>query len=521
MSELYDIIILGGGAAGLTSAIYTCRKKLKTLLITVDVGGQTLLTNHIENYPGYYAHTPEYPSGPKLMQTFEEQAKSFGTEMIFGKANRLEKTEKGFRISLTNGEQYECKALILAYGKVPRSLGIPGEDKFIGRGVSTCATCLPPQETVIANSSARTIETISSNDRVLTHDGTFQNVIEKTEREFDGNMVEIKTRFFTESVLLTENHPILRATMKKYIGANYHIDFSEPEWVPAGMIKKDDLVLYPIIKEISDKEHILISEILENLEIDEKGFVKNKHETFSAVRVPNKIKLNEDFMRLAGYYLSEGCITSRGVNIYFNKNEEMYANDVSNLFKAFFNIEPTIKIEGSVRRILVFSKIIRDLFETLFGKYSYNKKLPHWLMFLPPTKQAEMIKGLYRGDGCKRNKDFCIVTNSRQLTYQIRDILLRLEILPSIQIRKLDKLRPSKIKGRIINFKHDKYHIIAGGPSLENMSNILGIKHEKIKSRKRICKHAFFKDGFVYLPIREIKKNTIKDLFRTWQLTRI
>ncbi|MBI4174697.1 MAG: FAD-dependent oxidoreductase [Candidatus Aenigmarchaeota archaeon] len=144
MTELYDIIVLGGGAAGLTAAIYTCRKKLKTLLITVDVGGQTLLTNHIENYPGYYTDTPGYPSGPKLMQTFEEQAKLFGAELIFGKANRLEKTEKGFRVSLTNGEQYECRAIILAYGKVPRSLGIPGEDKFIGRGVSTCATCDAP-----------------------------------------------------------------------------------------------------------------------------------------------------------------------------------------------------------------------------------------------------------------------------------------------------------------------------------------------------------------------------------------
>ena len=144
MSEIYDVIVLGGGAAGLTGAIYTCRKKLKTLLITVDIGGQTLLTNHIENYPGYYTDTPGYPSGPKLMQTFEEQAKSFGAELIFGKANKLEKTDKGFRVSLTNNEQYECKAIILAYGKVPRSLGIPGEDKFFGRGVSTCATCDSP-----------------------------------------------------------------------------------------------------------------------------------------------------------------------------------------------------------------------------------------------------------------------------------------------------------------------------------------------------------------------------------------
>ncbi len=140
----YDVIVIGGGAAGLTAAIYTCRKKLKTLIITVDVGGQTLLTNHIENYPGFYQETSGYPSGPKLMQIFEEQARFFGAELIFGKANMLEKTEKGFRLTLTNGEQYECRALILAYGKVPRSLGIPGEDKFIGRGVSTCATCDAP-----------------------------------------------------------------------------------------------------------------------------------------------------------------------------------------------------------------------------------------------------------------------------------------------------------------------------------------------------------------------------------------
>ena len=507
----YDVIVIGAGAAGLTSAIYTCRKKLKTLIITVDVGGQTLLTNHIENYPGFYEHTPGYPSGPKLMQTFEEQAKLFGAEMIFGKANKLEKTEKGFRITLTNGEQYECRALILTYGKVPRSLGIPGEDKFIGRGVSTCATCLPPSELIIANSSARSIESVTTNDRVLTGDGTFQNVIEKMEREFDGNLIEIKTRFFTEPVSITDNHPVLRVTMKKYIGANYHIDFSEPEWVPAGMLRKDDIVLYPIIKEIFDKDHILISETLGNVLV-ENGFARNKHETFSAVRLPNKIKMDEDFMRLAGYYLAEGCITSRGVNLYFNKKEDTYIKDVSNLFENIFGVKPTVKIEGNVCRIMVFSKIICDLFEMLFGKYSYNKKVPHWFMMLPAEKQTELVKGIWRGDGCKRNKDFCIVTNSRQLTYQMRDILLRLGILPSINVRKLEQLKSTIIDGRVINFKHNKYHIIVGGPSLEKMSAVIDVQHEKIKLRKHICRHAFFKDGFVLLPIREIKSRHFKGI---------
>jgi len=136
---MYDVIIIGAGAAGLTAAVYTTRRKLSTLLISVDVGGQTNLTQHIENYPGYTEL-----SGPKLMQIFEEQAKSFGTEIIFGKVAKVEKSEHSFRVKLSNDEEYEGKTVIVTSGKVPRELGIPGEKKFIGRGVSTCATCDGP-----------------------------------------------------------------------------------------------------------------------------------------------------------------------------------------------------------------------------------------------------------------------------------------------------------------------------------------------------------------------------------------
>ena len=136
---MYDVIIIGAGAAGLTAAIYTCRKKLKTAVISIDVGGQTNLTSHIENYPG---------TGPmhgiELMQRFRNEAIGFGAEIIMGKANKVDKTESGFKIFLANGEDYECRALILAYGKVPKSLGVQGEEKFMGRGVSTCVTCDAP-----------------------------------------------------------------------------------------------------------------------------------------------------------------------------------------------------------------------------------------------------------------------------------------------------------------------------------------------------------------------------------------
>ena len=139
MTSSYDVVIIGGGAAGMTAAIYSCRKKLKTLVITIDVGGQNLLTEHIENYPGYLDM-----SGPKLMSLFERQAKGFGAEFTFGKVKTIENKDGNFIITLANGEKYECRALIAAFGKVPRALGIPGEDKFMGRGVSTCATCDAP-----------------------------------------------------------------------------------------------------------------------------------------------------------------------------------------------------------------------------------------------------------------------------------------------------------------------------------------------------------------------------------------
>ncbi len=135
---IYDTIIIGAGAAGLTAATYTCRKKMSTLILSADVGGQTNLTNHIENYPGVDACP-----GPDLMKKFEEQAKRFGAELILLKVTKIEK-KKGIFLVFAGEQKYESKTLILAFGKVHRSLNIPGEEKFFGRGVSTCATCDAP-----------------------------------------------------------------------------------------------------------------------------------------------------------------------------------------------------------------------------------------------------------------------------------------------------------------------------------------------------------------------------------------
>lgn len=501
---LFDTIIIGGGPAGLSAAIYAVRKSLKVLLVTKNIGGQAALSGDIENYLGF-----SLISGAELAAKFREDIEKFKDDGITLKEGEevtsLEGRDPDFIVKTDQGNIYHGKTVIIASGRIPRMLNVPGEKEFLGKGVATCATCLPPGESIIANSSISKIENIEEGQRVLTHNGTYKDVERTMETTFEGDLVKITTRFFTEPVLLTPNHPVLKCNLKKGSGANYwNFNWSSPEWVQAGSLKKDDIVFYPVISENKLLRSILISDYLD-LRVDPEGNARNRRETYTAHPIPNKIPLSNDFLRLVGYFLAEGCITSRGINLYFNKKEMTYTEDVCRLVQKVFHLEPTVKYENNVARIMVFSKIIKDFFELLFGKYSYNKKLPHLMVTLDKNKQKEIVKGFFRGDGCVRKKDFCLVTNSRTLTYQLRDILLRLGIIPSLEIRKLEKLHSTQIAGRTVNFTHDKYHLTIGGASLEAMSAVLEVEHPKLKKRKRTNSSAWIKDGQVLLPIRRIE----------------
>jgi thioredoxin-disulfide reductase len=135
----YDVIIIGGGPAGLTAAMYTGRRALKTLVLTMDIGGQMNLTHHIENYPGV-----DMIDGAELSLKMLEQAKSFGaTVELNHEVLAITKQDADFLVKTTAGE-YTTQTVILAFGKTPRKLDIEGADKFLGRGVSYCATCDGP-----------------------------------------------------------------------------------------------------------------------------------------------------------------------------------------------------------------------------------------------------------------------------------------------------------------------------------------------------------------------------------------
>lgn len=135
--QVYDVIILGGGPAGLTAGLYTSRAKLKSLLVErMLLGGQVMTTTKVENYPGF----PGGVDGPELMLKMQEHCQEFGLEIRYGDASEVRKGADGYEVVI-DGEPVATRTVIVAVGAEPRKLDILGEAAFVGRGVSYCATC--------------------------------------------------------------------------------------------------------------------------------------------------------------------------------------------------------------------------------------------------------------------------------------------------------------------------------------------------------------------------------------------
>jgi thioredoxin reductase (NADPH) len=137
-SKFENLIILGGGPAGYTAALYASRANLEPLVIEgFQWGGQLQNTTDVENYPGY----PDGIMGPEMMNEFRAQAEKFGTRFITDDADRVELSDGGHQRVFIGDDEYVAKAVILAMGAEPRRLGIPGELELGGKGVSTCGVC--------------------------------------------------------------------------------------------------------------------------------------------------------------------------------------------------------------------------------------------------------------------------------------------------------------------------------------------------------------------------------------------
>ena len=132
-----NVVIIGSGPAGYTAAIYTARANLNPLLIEgLQIGGQLSITTDVENFPGF----PEGVMGPDLMEAMKKQAARFGTDFLAALVTKVDFSQRPFRL-FTDDEEIQAKSVIICSGASARLIGLEGEKKLIGYGVSTCATC--------------------------------------------------------------------------------------------------------------------------------------------------------------------------------------------------------------------------------------------------------------------------------------------------------------------------------------------------------------------------------------------
>jgi len=134
-----DVVVVGAGIAGLTAALYCARQKLNVIVVSSDVGGQLMMASDIRNYPGIIK-----VSGSELALRVLSQAESYGANIVYDGVETVEVSSDGFVIRTSSGDSYSAEALILALGKSPRELGVPGESNLRGKGVSYCVICDGP-----------------------------------------------------------------------------------------------------------------------------------------------------------------------------------------------------------------------------------------------------------------------------------------------------------------------------------------------------------------------------------------
>ena len=277
-------------------------------------------------------------------------------------------------------------------------------------------------------------------------------------------------------------------------------DYKE-EWVEAKNLTKNHFLAISKLNETEKKDSVNIYEFLDKEKcILEGGFVYLKNGRKDQRKyIPNEVNLN-DFLKLVGYYLSEGYLRE-GVFFAFNKKERECVDEIKKLFLDLFNINKMREYtRGNVTEIGVESFILRDLF-SMFGRGAKNKTIPFWIFKLDKSKCETLIKYYWRGDGCY-NKDRGILfsTSSKNLAYQLRVLLAKCDILSNLQYSKNNRgsINGRKLNGSIL------FDICCGNKKSRSI-NLVGLENYKgTLSREVNTIHET--DEFFFIPIKKIEE---------------
>lgn len=262
---MYDVIIVGAGPAGMTAAIYLARKKMNILLLTDELGGQTAKAATVENYPGYLSI-----QGSDLISKMKEQVDELKVENKMLKVDKIAKKEDGFTVSVA-GENFEAKSVIIAAGKTPRPLNVPGEEEYLGKGIGYCVTCDGPlfkdkKVAVIGGGNsvldaALEMEKYAAKVYIVNLNPTFQGDEIRVDKVKASEKIEVlnqakTTGFSGEKFLKTLKYQDLKTNQEKELAVDGA--FIEIGWMPATDMVAD-LVKLNNLKEIEVDQNTVTS----------------------------------------------------------------------------------------------------------------------------------------------------------------------------------------------------------------------------------------------------------------------
>jgi thioredoxin reductase (NADPH) len=219
--EIRDVIVIGGGPAGYTAALYAARANLHPLVIEgFQWGGQLMITSDVENYPGY----PEGILGPQMMADFRRQAEEFGTEFVTDDVTKVDFSERPFRVWVGD-EEYRARSVIVSTGASARQLGLESEVALQGRGVTYCATCdgafYRDKEVVVVGGGDSAMEEgifltrFASKVTIVHRRNDFRASQIMTERARTNEKIEFLTPYVVENVLGVEEGKLTAVRLRK------------------------------------------------------------------------------------------------------------------------------------------------------------------------------------------------------------------------------------------------------------------------------------------------------------------
>ena len=372
---------------------------------------------------------------------------------------------------------------VMDHFRNPRNVGVMENPSGVGKVGNP--VCVFPDTLIHKNSGIIGIKDLKIGESVLSGDGYYHQISKVFERDYSGWLYHIRVHNLGEFAVTPEHHIFAQQTSSfdhKFRASKKLV----PDWYCAEELKKGDLILYPVCKESKN-----IKSIDFNVEIPKWDF-KSKS-------LPEQILVNGEFLRLAGYFLAEGSTRTEKckgtLQFTFGYTEREYAEEVTRAIKNIFGVDCAIPvIKNNSLTVTCYSARLARFFKETFGSFAENKKIPHWMMLLPPEKQTYLISGFWRGDGYVNNWTAKFVTISQELAYQTKILLLRQGIIFSF------------LKNPAKGIHKKSYSIyIKNEEALKKIASIVG-KEIVRPPKKKNPKKSWFADGYYQTPISKIEK---------------